>query len=321
MVLNVTVTNTTAAGYLTVYAAGSSQPAVSNLNWVAGETVPNLVVVPVGSNGQVTFFNALGSTHLVVDLEGYFMAPSGSAGAFQPLTPARLLDTRTGAQTKLGPNASLKLQVTNVGGVPPTGVSAVVMNVTVTNPAAASFLTVWPSSASMPLASNLNFTAGETVANRVMVAVGTGGQVSIFNSAGSTDVVADVAGYFTDASASAGQLFYPVSPFRLMDTRLSAQTLGPGGNVSVPVAGQGAVPVTATGAVLNLTATNTTAPSYFTAYPSGAVKPTASDLNWMAGRTVPNLAVVKLGGGSFSIFNGAGSADAVVDVFGYFAPP
>ena len=72
VVLNVTVTGTSSAGDLTVYPTGKAQPASSNLNWVAGETVPNLVIVPVGTNGQVTFYNALGRTNVVVDLEGYF---------------------------------------------------------------------------------------------------------------------------------------------------------------------------------------------------------------------------------------------------------
>jgi hypothetical protein len=322
VVLNVTVTNTTAASYLTAYPAGAAQPLASNLNWVGGQTVPNLVTVPVGNSDQVTFFNGVGSTDLVVDLEGYFAAPNGAAGEFQPLTPARVLDTRTGngaPTAKVGPAQTLNLQVTGRGGVPSTGVSAVVMNMTVTNPSAAGYLTVFQTGAAAPLASNLNFTAGETVPNRVIVGVGTSGQVSIFNGAGSTDVIADVGGYFTDSSAS-GQVFSALSPLRLLDTRSTAQTLGPGGNVNVSMA-QAAVPADATAVILNVTATNTTAASFFTVYPAGVQQPLASDLNWVAGKTVPNLVVVKLGGGSATIFNALGSADAIADVLGYFSPP
>ena len=320
VVLNVTVTNATAASYLTAYPAGSPRPLASNLNWVAGQTVPNLVTVPVGANHQVTFFNPFGSVDLVVDLEGYFANPNGAAGGFLPLVPARVLDTRTGngaPAAKLGPARTLNMQATGQGGVPLSGVSAVVINVTATNPSAAGYLTIYPAGAATPLASNLNFTAGETVPNRVIVGVGTGGQVSIFNGFGSTDVIADVSGYFTDASAT-GQLFRPLAPFRLLDTRASAQTLGQSGNVNVSMAQ--AVPAGAPAVILNVTATQTTAASFFIVYPTGAAPPLASDLNWVAGATVPNLVVVKLGSGSASIFNQFGSADAVADIFGYFTP-
>ena len=322
VVMNVTVTNTTAASFLTVYATGSAKPLASNLNWVPGQTVPNLVEVPVGG-GQVTFFNRIGSTDLVVDLEGYFAAPNGGpAGEFQPLAPARILDTRTGngaPAAKLGPAKTLNLQVTGHGGVPLSGVSAVVMNVTVTNPSAAGFLTVFPAGAPAPLASNLNFTVGETVPNRVVVGVGPGGVVSIFNGQGLTDVIADVGGYFTDSSAS-GQLFSPLAPLRLLDTRSPKRTLGTNGTLNLPMA-LATVPADATAVILNVTVTNTTAAGFLTVYPTGAAQPLASDLNWVAGKTVPNLVVVKLGGGSITLFNRLGSADAIVDIFGYFVPP
>jgi hypothetical protein len=322
VVLNVTVTNTTAASFLTTYPAGTAQPLASNLNWVGGQTVPNLVTVPVGSAGQVAFFNGFGSADLVVDLEGYFAAPNGAAGEFAPLTPVRVLDTRTGngaPAARLGPAKTVNLQVTGRGGVPSSGVSAVVLNVTVTNPSAPGFLTVYPAGATAPLASNLNFTAGETVPNRVIVGVGASGQVSVFNALGSSDVIADVSGYFTDPSAP-GQLFTPLSPFRLLDTRSPKQTLGPNGTLNLSMV-QAAVPTDATAVILNVTATGTTAASFFTVFPAGSAQPVASDLNWVVGKTVPNLDVVKLGAGSISLFNQFGSADAIVDILGYFSPP
>jgi Bacterial Ig-like domain (group 1) len=322
VVMNVTVTKTTAASFLTVYPTGSAKPLASNLNWVRGQTIPNLVAVPVGDSDQVTFFNAAGSSDLVVDLEGYFAAPSGPAGGFQPLAPARILDTRTGDGAppgKLGSAQTLNLQVTGRGGVPSSGVSAVVMNVTATNPSTAGFLTVFPTGAPQPLASNLNFTAGETVPNRVVVGVGAGGQVSIFNGQGSTNVIADVGGYFTDSSAS-GQLFSPLAPLRLLDTRSPKKTLGPGGSIDLSI-GPSSVLAGATAVILNVTVTNTTASSFLTVYPAGTGQPLASDLNWVKGKTVPNLVVVGLGGGSITLFNKAGSADVIVDIFGFFSLP
>jgi hypothetical protein len=322
VVINVTVTSPSEASFLTVYPSGTPRPVASNLNWVTDQTVANLVQVPVGTSNQVTFYNAAGSVDVVVDLEGYYAAPKDAAGELQPLTPARILDTRigNGAPTaKIAPASFLNLQVTGAGGVPTSGVSSVVMNVTATNPSAAGFLTVFPTGAPTPVASNLNFNAGDTVPNRVIVGVGAGGQVTIYNPTGFTDVVADVGGYFTNAAAP-GQLFVPLAPFRLLDTRPSARTLGPSGSLDLPMV-LAALPADASAVVLNVTATNTTAASFLTVYPFADPKPLASDLNWPARKTVPNQVVVKLGAGTITIFNQFGNTDVVVDIFGYFIPP
>jgi hypothetical protein len=84
-----------------------------------------------------------------------------------------------------------------VGGVPSTGVSAVVLNVTITDPSAGSYLTVYPSGSAVPTASNLNFSPGQTVPNLVVVKVGSGGMVNVYNAAGATDVIFDVAGWYS----------------------------------------------------------------------------------------------------------------------------
>lgn len=339
VVMNVTVTNTTAAGYLTVFPAGVAMPLASNLNWVGGQTLPNLVAVALGTGaqaGQVTVFNGAGSVDVVFDVAGYYTTPAlspGPDGLFKPLVPARLLDTRigNGAPTaKLGPAQSLDLQVTGRGGLPTTGVSAAVLNVTVTNPSAPSYLTVWPAAVSMPLASNLNFGANQTVPNRVVVGMGSGGKVSIFNGLGATDVVVDVNGWFTDASGGTGSRFVGMTPTRILDSRTgnggSIDPWGPNSGRALTVAGVNGVPLMTdpnppTAVVANVTVTNTTAPSYLTAWPDGAAQPLASDLNWTSG-TVPNLVVVQVGPtGKVDIYNGAGCADVVVDVVGWFTGP
>jgi hypothetical protein len=71
-----------------------------------------------------------------------------------------------------------------------------VLNVTVTNPTVGSYLTLWPSGSTVPLASDLNFTRGQTVANLVVTRVGADGKVDLFNPAGSVDVVIDVVGWY-----------------------------------------------------------------------------------------------------------------------------
>ena len=327
--LNVTVTNTTASGWLAVYPAGGPLPLLSNLNWVAGETVPNLVIVPVGAKGQITFYNPTGSTDVVVDLEGYFaLETAGStAGSYVPLTPARITDTRAGSGypnsgSTLGPGSTLNIQVTGVGGVLATGVTSALMNFTVTDTTTGGVLTVYPQGATRPLASNLNWVAEDTVANRVVVPVGSTGQITVYNPTGSTDVVVDVDGYFTNGTSTPSHesLFTPITPTRVLDTRLTHQTLGPGATLSQQITGMDGIAAGATAVVTNVTATDTTAASFFTVYPGG-VRPFASDVNWPAGGTVPNLTVATLSsGGAMYIYNSSGSADLIIDAFGYFSP-
>ena len=196
-VLNVTVTEAAGAGFATVYPCGASIPTASNINFVAGSTVANLVVSKLGSGGTVCVFTNQG-THLVVDVAGYFPLVT----SYHPLVPARLLETRPGEATIDGQflGAGLReagevteLTVTNRGGVP-AAASSVVLNVTATGPTSAGFVTVYPCGITTPLASSLNFEAGSTVANAVIVKVGTDGKVCLFNSK-PTHIVVDVNGY------------------------------------------------------------------------------------------------------------------------------
>src|SRR5438270_661169 len=240
-------------------------------------------------------------------------------------SPNRIMDTRTavgGHPGKMTQGETMTLQVGGQGGVSATAAS-VVMNFTVTNPDSSptSFMTIWPADQPQPTVSNLNWVAGETIANRVMVGLGTGasaGKIKIYNSKGNVDVIGDVNGYY---EGTASQLLSNVTPTRLKDTRVTGGTLAQQGTLDVQVTGNAGVPTNATAAILNVTATNGTAPSFFTVYPKGDTRPLASDLNFGPNQDVPNLVVVKLGtGGAITIFNNAGTADAVVDIFGYFGP-
>ncbi len=196
VVLNVTAVKPTAAGYLTVYPDGQALPNVSNLNLTKDTTVANLVIVPV-VNGKVDVHNVGGSVDLLADVTGYF---SATGAGFHTAGPLRIMDTRTGtggvAQAPVGPNATVSLQVDGVDGIPASGVTAVVLNVTVTGPTLDSYLTVYPDGQSLPVASNLNFSKGQTIANQVVVPV-VNGKIDFHNANGSTQVLADLAGYFT----------------------------------------------------------------------------------------------------------------------------
>jgi hypothetical protein len=214
----------------------------------------------------------------------------------------------------------MSLQVTGQGGVPTAGVSAVVMNVAVTAPTAVSYLTVFPTGESMPLASNLNFTPGQTVPNLVTAKLGAGGTASLYNAAGTVHVIADVAGWFDDGTASTGSLFHPVTPSRILDTRNGGGPVGAAAALDVTVTGRGGVPTAGVSAVvMNVAVTGATAASFLTVFPSGEPKPWAANLNFLPGQTVPNLVVAKLGtGGRASIANAAGTVDVIADVAGWF---
>jgi hypothetical protein len=326
-VINVTATNETAAGYLTVWPKGQTRNVASNLNFTAGKNVPNLVETALGTGGMVSVYNPQGNTDVIFDVAGYVSTPTNplaADGLFNTLVPKRVLDTRDGTgapMAKVGAGGTIDLTVTGAGGVPSTGVEAVVLNVTVTNATAPSYVTAWPKGAAQPVASNLNFVAGQTVPNRVIVKVGTGGKVSLFNAAGSVDLVADVNGWFTDGTTStaSGDVFTGTSPKRIMDTRLGGSPAGPGTTIHMNVLGQGGVPSNAHSVVINVTVTDPTDGSYLTLWPNGATQPVASDLNFVGGLTVANLTIVKVGtSGQVNVFNAQGNTQIVVDVVGWY---
>ena len=252
-------------------------------------------------------------------------------GEFTPLTPARVLDTRTGLGTSasgprlIGPGETLDVQIAGRGGVPASGASAVVFNATLASTSTTSWLAVFPAGGSVPFVSNLNYSPGSEVANMVTVALGDGGQVGVFNAAGQVHVVLDVVGYYADAGGPLGARFLGVSPQRAFDTRggiggVPAQPLGPGGVLHFDVTGVAGVPASGvTAVVVNLTAVQPTSPTWLAVYPDDVARPDASSLNLQAGTTVPNLVTVRVpASGVIDVFNAAGFTHVIGDVMGYY---
>ena len=192
VVLNVTATEATVAGYVTVWPCGAPRPTASNLNLTPGVTAPNLVVSKIGAGGKVCLFAQNGG-HLLADVAGYDPAVS----AFSALVPQRILDSRIGLGTPVGPPSAgriVQLQVGGVAGVPANATTAV-LNVTGTNVTVAGFVTVWPCGAPKPTASNLNLAVGDTRPNLVLAKVGAGGAVCLFTLQ-PADLVADLVGFY-----------------------------------------------------------------------------------------------------------------------------
>jgi Tol biopolymer transport system component len=328
--LNVTAAAASEASFVTVSPAGGVRPTASNLNTKPGGVVANMVVVPLGTGGAVDLFNRFGSVDLVIDVLGYF----GDAAGFVGVSPERLLETRSGRPTldggeqgegPVGEGETRAVPLAGRGSVPAVGVTAVALNVTAVGASAATFLTVFPTGGARPTASNLNSEQAGVVANMVVVPLGAGGAVDVFNRFGSVDVVIDVLGYFV-----AGSVFVGLSPERLLETRAGRATidgfeqgagaLAEGETRTVPLAGRGSVPPSGAVAVaLNVTAAGATAATFETVFPSGAQRPTASNLNPVVGGVTANMVVVPLGtGGAVDVFNRFGSVDVVIDVLGYF---
>ncbi|MFE0582665.1 PKD domain-containing protein [Streptomyces sp. NPDC058874] len=336
--LNVTVTETVDSGYVTAWpGAGYDRPDTSNLNYTAGSSVPNLVIVPVGDDGYVELFNGgWSSVDLIADVTGYFTRASDSG--YTSMTPARFVDTREGIGTAKGMLAARSAFTTRIGGLQgvPENITAVALNVTVTEPQGPGHLTAFSGTGQAPTASNVNFVPGQTVANAVIVPVAPDGTIKVFNGAWSpTHVVVDVVGYYSKDSKAA---FLPFTPFRTLDTRQQAYGW-PGGRFRArEYISQGFTPESATAAgveayVLNATVTETAGTGFLSVAPSpyalpepgeptpsAATRPGSSTLNWTAGATVPNLVQASDGEhGVIDFWNqGHEDADLVIDVFGVY---
>ncbi len=240
----------------------------------------------------------------------------GSASSYTPVAPTRVL-----AKTPVGPGAVLNVQVAGSGpSFPaPVGATAVTINLTGVTPTAPTYLQVYPkpSTGTVPLVSNLNLVTGQIAAVAVQVPVSSDGFIRIRNNAGTTGVIVDVSGYFSDGRGAS--LYTPITPVRAKDA-----TLGIGGTTDVTVTGLGAANpgFTPVAVVLNLTGASPTANTYLSAYPTPAVvgpPPTVSNVNLSAHTTRANLVTVQIGDtGRVTIRNAFGSMRTIVDVVGYY---
>ncbi len=326
VVLNVTVVGATSSSFLSVYPSGAAPPTVSDLNFSAGQTIANQVTVKVGASGKVSVFNNGGHVDVIADVTGYYSSATGDG--FTSLAPARILDSRpgvgnTGGYTSpWGPGLSRDVVVGGRGGVP-ANADAVVLNVTATDTSASSYLSVWPQGSSRPTVSSINWTPGETIPNAVTVKLNAAnGEVSVYNLTGTADVIIDVAGYFLPGT---GELFHPLTPARVLDSRPGAINYGayatPWGTDAtrtVTVAPLAGVLASADSVVANVTVTNATAGSFLSVWPLGTSRPLVSSLNWTAGETIPNAVTLKLGVGQVNMYNLSGNVDVITDVAGWY---
>lgn len=346
VVLNVTAINPSKGTFLSLFPAHGSLPTTSNLNPLPGQVIANLVEVGVNS-GAVNIYNNVGTVNVAIDIEGYVSLTGPDSDLYNPISPARICDTRSapgiptnqcnqGGSHPIVAGAPRTIAVNSGSSVPGSNVAAVVFNLTAIAPSSPTVLRAYPGP-SVPNASNLNINAGATLANRVIVPVVCNAgncTVTIANNVGSVNVAVDIDGWFA-ASGLPTAKFSGLIPSRICDTR-NATSPAPGCShglvaaghaIHINVTGVGGVPALGSSnspvaVVVNVTATQVSAGTFITVYPgpSSNARPTASDLNVRAGATVTNLVVVMVGpDGTINLFNDLGNVDLIVDVLGYYS--
>jgi photosystem II stability/assembly factor-like uncharacterized protein len=332
-IVNVTSTEPQGPGFVTVFPCNVSRPNSSNLNYVAGQTVANAVTTRISANGTICVYT-LATTHLIVDVNAYVSVDLPSVTSVEP---ARLLDSRSGSgldttdHQHLGVGSVLGgttyvLPVARRGGVA-DGVSTVIVNVTATEPQAAGYVTVFPCDVSRPNSSNLNYIAGQTVANAVTTRVSANGTICLYTLA-TTHLIVDVNAY---ANPNVPNLV-SVEPARLLDSRSGSgldttdhQHLGVGpvrgGTTYVlPVAGRGGVPIGVSTAIVNVTSTEPQGPGFLTVYPCDVSRPNSSTLNYIVGQTVANAVTTRISAnGTICVYTLA-TTHLIVDVNAYSNP-
>lgn len=310
-------------GFITVYPCGT-KPATSNLNVRPWQVISNSVITNLSDKGSICIFNQ-SATHLVVDV---FNVLSSATLAAVP-SPARLLDTRPlptidGQMSNIGAMKSgdtLEIPVAGRGGMSPTAKTAV-LNVTVDGATTSGFLTVWPCGSDRPNTSNVNYVAGSTLPNAVVTALSATGWVCVFSS-GNTHVIIDTFGELLLSS------YTPLGqPARLLDTRAGAgygtidgQFAGGGirsvnSVLQLQVGSRAGLATNPSAVVLNVTVDQPSTSGFVTVYPCGTAPPTASNVNFAAAQTLPNLVVTPVAADGTVCLRTSARTHLIVDVFG-----
>ena len=247
---------------------------------------------------------------------------------YQPLTQARIANTVANsgspyAGQPLGPAGTLNVQATGMGGIPTAGVAAVLVNITQANSTTATNLTVYKTGGTRPATANLSLLAGGLANNEVTVPVGTGGQFSIYNSAGTTNLIVDVVGYYSANGAGMN----PITQTRAVDTRTGSgkpyagQPIPANGSLTVQLGGTAGIPASATAVIMQAIVFAPTAGGGMVAYPAGTPQPPTSSLRYKVGVTLIKEITAALGtvpSGAVTFFNvSAAPVNLVLDLTGY----
>jgi hypothetical protein len=205
--LNVTVTQAASRGYLTAHECGTEPPSTSNVNFVAQLAAPNLVLVRTDASGHVCV-TATQNAHVIVDL----LAEFGASTTVTASPPVRLADTRGGDAPRAGDLVRIDVAAdADADADASTPSAGIVGNLTIASPRESGYATVYPCASDRPETSNINYRAGQTIANTVIVEPDADGMVCVFTNQ-PAEVVFDLLG-------TTGAGFTGVTPGRPLDTR------------------------------------------------------------------------------------------------------
>ena len=263
-----------------------------------------------------------------------------SGSDYTPYGPVRILDTRSGlgaTEGKVAANGTLALTIAGAGtsgATIPSDVTAVALNVTVTESTEDGNIVAYPDGETAPGTSNIHYYTDENIANLITVPV-TDGKIDLLNSStGTVDLIADVEGYYTPTDADG---YTAIDPGRILDTRsgtgATEAAVAAGGTLKLTVDGATltenissagntteTLPDTGITAVtLNIIATAGTASGDIIAYADGATKPATSTLNYVTDTNIANSVTVPVTDGKIDFYNSSdGTVELVGDVQGYY---
>ena len=322
--VNIGAVNPALQGFITAYPCDADRPDASTLNYPAGQTISNGAAIALSPTGTLCVYTHR-AMDLIVDVTGYTPADS----VVDTNTPVRLLETRQGLTTIDGESEGIgqrqarqvtAVQVTGRAGIDPTATAAI-LNIAAINPVLQGFITVFPCGADRPEASTLNYAARQTIANGGIFALSSSGTICIYTHR-AMDLVVDVTGSIPDTDA-----VNPINPARFLETRqglttFDGQSKGIGQRAArqvttLQIAGRGTIPNDATSAILNIATINPALQGFITTYPCDVRQPDASTLNYAAGQTIANNAVIALSPtGTICIYTHR-QMDLIVDITGW----
>ena len=291
-----------------MWPCADNKPVASSVNYAAVEDIPNTVIASPDVYGKLCLDSST-PVNLIVDMSGWFI----SGDELNTFTPQRAFDLRTTGLV-VTPNTPYAFQMTGNFGIPPSGASSVVLNVTATGATESGYITVWPCDQPQPNTSNLNYLPNQDIPNAVIATIDSRGQVC-FASSSPTFLIADISGWFAQSSN-----LNVITPQRLLDTR-SAQRVSATPTYVLDLSATSPVSAgAATAVVLNVTATRATGSGFATVWPCDESQPPTSNLNFDANEDIPNLVVTKVSASNTVCFSASTPVHVIADLMGWFTP-
>jgi hypothetical protein len=326
--VNLTVLTPAGTGSVTAFADGTSWSGAT-MTFQAGQTDQNFETIPVTASGLIDIRNNTAtSLSLIVDILGYYHYPYNGPGRYQPMTPTRVLDTRTGQPVAAGQTRTF--QVAGQGGTPPQGDFAhrvaVAVNITVLTPSRSGSLTVGETDLRVNTAT-MSFAAGQTEQGQLLNLLDDHGGLSLRNnSAAAVQVIADVVGYYVEVNITdpgTYQHFNVGTHDRVYDSRAAGQApVPPGGTVTLPIqdltfpdGGDSGI----CAPLLNVTVLTPSTGGSLSIWPDSFAWDGAATVTFAASQTRQRMLMVKVGkSGDVQVRNNSGApVTLIVDVDGW----